>query len=160
MRFSSDYSRTSTSTQIQLHFPTGIPTFRTGNGLWQSHDVTKLATPGGFASNPALVWQFYQERRRSYVCSTPVLSRSFLFSLGFFPSVLSASPNPAHYALMLSIPSYLQAVAPNCTWYTVITQNVDGLRVHIEKSCLVIHHSRTPPYHHTHQTFLRCMGGC
>jgi len=60
---------------------TGIPTFRTGNGLWQSHDVTKLATPEAFASNPALVWQFYHERRRAYVCP---LSRPFiLVQLGY-----------------------------------------------------------------------------
>jgi len=30
--------------------------------------ITKLATPKAFASNPALVWQFYHERRRAYVC--------------------------------------------------------------------------------------------
>ena len=116
---SSDFSLKSSS------LTTGIPTFRTGNGLWRSHDVTKLATPEAFATNPALVWQFYHERRRSYVC--PFLS--FIHSCSVeFPSVLSASPNQAHYALaLLSIPSYLQVVAPNCTRYTFITQNVDGL---------------------------------
>jgi len=55
-------------------------------------------------------------------------SRGRLSSFSWVPSVLSASPNPAHYDLaVLSIPAYLQAVAPNCTRYTVITQNVDVL---------------------------------
>jgi NAD-dependent deacetylase sirtuin 5 len=66
-------------------------------------------------------------RKETYVRLSAPVAVVHSCSVGF-PSVLSASPNPAHYALaLLSIPSFLQAVAPNCTRYTVITQNVDGL---------------------------------
>lgn len=42
---------------------TGIPTFRSGGGIWQSLDPLQLATPSAFAANPSLVWQFYHHRR-------------------------------------------------------------------------------------------------
>lgn len=71
------------------------------------------------------------------------------FSVGF-PSVLSASPNPAHYVLaLLSIQSYLQTVAPNCTRYTVITQNVDGLSTRAYREVMTRHlqsDNGVPPY--------------
>ena len=41
----------------------GLPTFRDSLGLWQQYDVLQLASPTGFAKNPKLVHQFYQERR-------------------------------------------------------------------------------------------------
>ncbi|KAJ6618730.1 DHS-like NAD/FAD-binding domain-containing protein [Mycena sp. CBHHK59/15] len=89
-----------------LSAASGIPTFRTGGGLWETHDVTKLATPQAFAADPILVWRFYHARRRA---------------------ISAASPNAAHYALaVLSLPSYLSTVAPHAQ-YTLITQNVDGL---------------------------------
>ncbi|KAF8837531.1 sirtuin 5 [Paxillus ammoniavirescens] len=65
-----------------LSAASGIPTFRIGNGLWQTHDVTRLVTPEAFASNPVLVWRFYHERRRA---------------------VLAALPNQAHQALAYTI---------------------------------------------------------
>jgi NAD-dependent deacetylase len=56
----------------------GIPTFRAAGGLWESHPVEQVASPGGFAQDPALVWRFYSERRRkASVCA----------------------PNPGHLAL-------------------------------------------------------------
>ncbi|KAH7888452.1 DHS-like NAD/FAD-binding domain-containing protein [Phlebopus sp. FC_14] len=107
-----------------LSAASGIPTFRTGNGLWQTHDVASLATPDAFASNPVLVWQFYHERRRT---------------------VLTASPNPAHYALaVLSLPSYLQTVAPSCAQFTIVTQNVDGLSTRAYKEVVSRHSNGTP----------------
>ncbi len=42
----------------------GIPTFRSAGGLWESHPVEQVASPQGFARDPALVWRFYSERRR------------------------------------------------------------------------------------------------
>lgn len=41
----------------------GVPTFRDSNGLWEGHDVTKVASPEGFAEDPLLVWSFYSQRR-------------------------------------------------------------------------------------------------
>ncbi|MGH8529048.1 MAG: NAD-dependent deacylase [Nevskiales bacterium] len=41
----------------------GLRTFRDNNGLWEEHRVQDVATPEGFARNPALVDRFYNERR-------------------------------------------------------------------------------------------------
>ena len=42
----------------------GIKTFRDADGLWEGHDVMEVATPEGFALNPGLVLDFYNQRRR------------------------------------------------------------------------------------------------
>lgn len=127
--------------QLTTDIP-GIPTFRTGNGLWQTHDVAKLATPQAFASDPVLVWRFYHERRRAYViCATDTI---VFHHSDTVHSVLAASPNPAHYALaVLSLPSYLQTVAPSCTQYTIVTQNVDGLSTRAYREVVSRHSDST-----------------
>ena len=56
----------------------GVRTFRDSNGLWEEHSIEEVATPGGFARDPLLVWRFYSERRRQ---------------------VESVHPNPAHLTL-------------------------------------------------------------
>ena len=76
----------------------GLGTFRDTDGLWTQHDLNDVATPEGFARNPALVHDFYNARRAN---------------------CLSASPNAAHMAL-----AALQA-SPHQV--TLITQNVDDL---------------------------------
>jgi NAD-dependent deacetylase len=76
----------------------GVPTFRGNGGLWKQHRAESLATPGAFARDPKLVWEWYDWRR----------------------SVLAeARPNPGHFALV-----ELEQRAPK---FTLITQNVDGL---------------------------------
>lgn len=42
----------------------GINTFRDAGGLWEGHDVMEVASPGGFRKNPALVLDFYNQRRQ------------------------------------------------------------------------------------------------
>lgn len=42
----------------------GINTFRDADGLWEGHDVMEVASPQGWNSNPALVLDFYNQRRR------------------------------------------------------------------------------------------------
>lgn len=42
----------------------GLKTFRDNNGLWENHRVEEVATPEAFHANPALVYRFYNERRR------------------------------------------------------------------------------------------------
>ncbi len=42
----------------------GINTFRDAGGLWEGHDVMEVASPQGFRKNPALVLDFYNQRRR------------------------------------------------------------------------------------------------
>ncbi len=77
----------------------GIPTFRDAQtGLWSHFDPEALASPAGFARNPALVWRWYAERR--------VKARA-------------AQPNPGHYALA--------ELARRVPRLTLITQNIDGL---------------------------------
>ena len=41
----------------------GIRTFRDANGLWEQYRFEEVASPGGWAADPALVWRFYAERR-------------------------------------------------------------------------------------------------
>jgi NAD-dependent deacetylase len=56
----------------------GLPTFRASDGLWAGHRVEDVCTPEALEQNPALVWQFYSERREQGA---------------------KAEPNPAHIAL-------------------------------------------------------------
>jgi len=56
----------------------GLPTFRASDGLWAGHRVEDVCTPEALEQNPALVWQFYSERRAQGQ---------------------KADPNPAHIAL-------------------------------------------------------------
>jgi NAD-dependent deacetylase len=75
----------------------GISTFRDSNGLWENHDVHDVASPEGWAKNPALVQRFYNERRKN---------------------VMEAQPNAGHKALV-SLEDHFD------TW--IVTQNVDDL---------------------------------
>lgn len=77
----------------------GIETFREARtGLWARFDPRELASPEGFANNPARVWDWYQARRRQ---------------------VAASAPNAAHFALA--------ALAERAPGFRLITQNVDGL---------------------------------
>ena len=42
----------------------GIRTFRAADGLWENHRIEDVASPEGFNANPALVHDFYNQRRR------------------------------------------------------------------------------------------------
>lgn len=43
----------------------GIPTFRDKQtGLWENYKAEDLATPEAFSRDPALVWSWYQWRRK------------------------------------------------------------------------------------------------
>jgi len=75
----------------------GIKTFRDADGLWEGHDVMEVASPDGFARNPELVLNFYNERRKQ---------------------LKEVKPNQAHKDLA-SLESDYKA--------TIITQNVDDL---------------------------------
>lgn len=50
----------------------GVPTFRDAQrGLWAGYDPEQLATPQGFARDPALVTRWYDERRVQCAAVTP-----------------------------------------------------------------------------------------
>lgn len=42
----------------------GIKTFRDMGGLWESYDISEVATPEAWEKNPALVLRFYNQRRK------------------------------------------------------------------------------------------------
>lgn len=75
----------------------GLKTFRDANGLWEGHDVMEVATPEGFARNPELVLDFYNQRRRQ---------------------LLQVQPNTAHIGL---------AELEKLHKVSIVTQNVDDL---------------------------------
>lgn len=75
----------------------GIQTFRDADGLWEHHRIEDVATPEGWAANPELVLQFYNQRRAQ---------------------LFSVQPNAGHEALV-SLEKYFQV--------QIITQNVDDL---------------------------------
>lgn len=75
----------------------GINTFRDVDGLWEGHDVMEVASPQGFANNPKLVFDFYNQRRKQ---------------------LIEVSPNLAHAALV---------TLENSFNVQIITQNVDDL---------------------------------
>ncbi len=79
----------------------GIRTFRATDGLWEEHRVEDVATPEGFARDPALVQRFYNDRRRQ-------LQQ---------PSI---QPNAAHKAL-----ARLEAALGDN--FLLVTQNIDNL---------------------------------
>ena len=75
----------------------GLGTFRGGGGLWDNYPVEQVATPEGYAANPALVLEFYNKRRRE---------------------LLTVEPNEGH-KLVASLEKLFSV--------TVVTQNVDDL---------------------------------
>lgn len=77
----------------------GIKTFRDSGGLWEGHAVEEVASPLGYASNPKLVQNFYNLRRKQ---------------------LFEVEPNAAHTSL-----AKLEREFPGNV--NIITQNVDDL---------------------------------
>jgi NAD-dependent deacetylase len=77
----------------------GIDTFRDKGGLWEQVRVEDVATPEGFARDPARVYEFYDKRRRELQSG-------------------AIRPNPAHAAL---------ARLARSREVFLVTQNVDDL---------------------------------
>lgn len=75
----------------------GISTFRDSGGLWEQHDVMDVASAPGWKKNPALVLDFYNQRRAQ---------------------LASVEPNRAHLDIAALEKDYD---------VVVITQNVDNL---------------------------------
>lgn len=59
----------------------GLKTFRDSDGLWEGHDIHEVAHPDGFASNPHLVLDFYNQRRRDLKNAVPNAAHLGLFEL-------------------------------------------------------------------------------
>ena len=84
-------------TGARMSAESGLKTFRDADGLWEGHDVMEVASPEGFAANPELVLEFYNQRRRQ---------------------LLKVKPNQAHFDLVALETNYK---------VTIVTQNVDDL---------------------------------
>lgn len=59
----------------------GIATFRDSGGLWDKYPVMDVASHDGFVRNPALIHQFYNQRRRELVKANPNAGHSALAEL-------------------------------------------------------------------------------
>jgi NAD-dependent deacetylase len=59
----------------------GIKTFRDSDGLWENHRIEDVATPEGFRRNPALVLDFYNQRRRQLFDVEPNVGHRTLAAL-------------------------------------------------------------------------------
>ena len=75
----------------------GIPTFRDSNGLWEGYRVEDVASPEGWHKDPAVVLDFYNQRRKK---------------------ALEVKPNRGHEVLV-ELEQYFDV--------TIVTQNVDDL---------------------------------
>ncbi|WPO91117.1 SIR2 family NAD-dependent protein deacylase [Chryseobacterium sp. HR92] len=75
----------------------GIKTFRDGDGLWENHNVTDVASPEGWRKERALVLEFYNQRRRQ---------------------LHEVQPNEAHQ-LLAELEKHFEV--------QIITQNIDDL---------------------------------
>lgn len=71
----------------------GLKTFRDADGLWEGHDVTKVASPEGFRQNPELVLEFYNQRRRQLKETEPNQGHHNLFALELFHDVSIVTQN-------------------------------------------------------------------
>jgi NAD-dependent deacetylase len=61
--------------------PSGLATFRAQNGLWNQHRIEDVATPEGWARNPALVLDFYNQRRAQCAAAEPNAGHSAIAAL-------------------------------------------------------------------------------
>jgi NAD-dependent deacetylase len=75
----------------------GLKTFRDSDGLWMGYNIEDVATPRGFVKDPALVLDFYNQRRKD---------------------VKAADSNDAHKGL---------AALEKDFKVTIVTQNIDDL---------------------------------
>jgi NAD-dependent deacetylase len=75
----------------------GIPTFRDSNGLWEGFRVEDVASPEGWEKDPAVVLDFYNQRRKR---------------------AREVKPNAGH-EILADLERYFDV--------TVVTQNVDDL---------------------------------
>ena len=59
----------------------GISTFRDAGGLWDRYPVEQVSTPEGYQRDPALVINFYNERRKQLLDVTPNRGHELLAEL-------------------------------------------------------------------------------
>ncbi len=85
----------------------GLRTFREAGGLWEGHDVTKVASPEGWAADQEMVLDFYNQRRKQ---------------------ALTVHPNRGHLGLV---------ELENDHEVVIVTQNVDNLHEQAGSSSVI-----------------------
>lgn len=93
------YQRIVILTGAGLSAESGLATFRDKDGIWAKYDYRDVATPEGFRRNPALVLDFYNQRRRQNA---------------------DVKPNAAHHALA-------ELERKHSGEVQIVTQNIDPL---------------------------------
>ncbi|MFN4298439.1 MAG: SIR2 family NAD-dependent protein deacylase [Thermaurantimonas sp.] len=88
----------------------GISTFRGSDGLWDKYRIEDVATPHAWKKNPKLVLDFYNQRRKQ---------------------VIETTPTEAHFLL-----AELQKLYPSTS---VITQNIDDLHERAGSKVIHLH---------------------
>ena len=107
----------------------GLKTFRDSDGLWEKHRIEDVATPEAWSKNPALVNEFYNQRREQ---------------LG------EALPNKAHHGL--------QELEKRWK-VSIITQNVDDLHERAGSSNIIHLHGELIKVRSEHDTgFIKEIG--
>ena len=100
MSFAREFTSIVVLTGAGISAESGLRTFRDNNGLWEDHRVEDVATPEGFARDPALVHKFYNMRRSQLLAG--------------------ATANRAHLALA----NFEKKFSGQ---FLLVTQNVDNL---------------------------------
>ena len=90
----------------------GVDTFRDAGGIWSKFNYREVATPQGFARNPRLVHDFYNQRRRG---------------------MAGVAPNAAHFALARLEHAFDGG-------FLLVTQNIDDLHERAGSSRLIHMH--------------------
>lgn len=96
-----EYKRIVVLTGAGISAESGIRTFRAADGLWENHRIEDVACPEGYARDPELVLDFYNQRRND-------LKQ---------PNI---KPNAAHFALAELEENFAGD-------YLLVTQNIDNL---------------------------------
>ena len=76
-----------------LSAESGLGTFRDVDGLWTRYDLEDVATPGGFARDPALVHDFYNARRANMAAARPNAAHEALTRLSKHGDVMLVTQN-------------------------------------------------------------------
>ncbi|MCK0167920.1 NAD-dependent deacylase [Jannaschia sp. S6380] len=76
-----------------LSAESGLGTFRDVGGLWSQYDLADVATPEGFARDPALVHAFYNARRTNMADAPTNAAHAALARLSTYPGVTLVTQN-------------------------------------------------------------------
>lgn len=112
--------RTFALTGAGISVESGIPDFRSPNGLWNKYPPEEYATLDAFKANPDKVWEMFQE---------------------MYAILKSADPNPGHLAL-----SKMEELG---LLHGIVTQNIDRLHQRAGSGFIVEVHGTTKGLHCT-----------